>query len=159
MIAVQYSELVAAAQEAQALDILATELLHGLATYALPAPLANTGLKFLHSPQPQQITVRAHGKVLKSNFEHVWLAGDLPVPRLGGRIQFVDETRDREASPVLYEILFDTAGNSRLGSSKFFGHSIRRDATDRLETLRRIALGIINAIHDNMDTLDGRSDV
>ncbi len=159
MIVAQYSELVAAAQEAHTLDMLANDLLHGLSVYALPEPLSNTGLKFSHAAQSQQIAVHAHGKVLKSTFEHVWLANHLPTPRLGGRIQFVDETRDRYASPVIYEILFDTLGNARLGNSKFFGHSIRRDATDRLETLRRIALGLINAIHENMDTVDGTSDV
>lgn len=159
MIAVQYSELVAAAQEAHTLDILAADLLHALSIYALPEPLHNTGLKFAYSAQPLQLTVRAHGQALTSRFDHVWLVDDLPKPRLGGRIQFFAETAEREASPMLYEILFDTLGNARLGSSKFFGHGIRKDATDRLETFRRIALGIINAIHDNMDRVDGRADV
>lgn len=159
MIAVQYSELVAAAQQAQMLDTLAADLLHTLAVYPLPAPLANAGLRFSHAAQPHQLTVRAHGKAYKARYDHVWLASGLPVPRLGGRIQFFDDASPGDAGAAMYEIVFDELGSARLGQSKFFGHNIRKDATDLPETLRRIALGVINAIHDDMDTVDGSGDV
>lgn len=158
MIAAQYSELVAAAQQAKMLDTLAADLLHILAIYQLPAPLANTGLRFYYTAHPHQLTVRAHGKAYKTSYEHVWLDTGLKIPRLGGRIQFFDETKERDAASAIYEITFDELGDARLSRSKFFGHNIRKDAEDLLETIRRIALGIINAIHNDMETVDGTSD-
>jgi hypothetical protein len=158
VIAAQYSELVDAAQQAHALDVYATDLMHALSIYALPAPLAHAGLRFSYSAPEQRLAVRAHGKMLHSQYEHVWLTDKTSKPRLGGRIQFYMETRQGEAAPVIYEILFDTLGNARVDHSRFFGNSIRKEDPELREALRRISLAIISAIHENMDRVDGSVD-
>ncbi|HKB60930.1 MAG TPA: hypothetical protein VKC56_12910 [Gallionellaceae bacterium] len=158
MIAAQYSELVDAAQQANALDAYATDLMHALSIYALPAPLAHTGLRFSYSAPEQQLAVRAHGKLLHSRYEHVWLTDKTSRPRLGGRLQFHLEARQGDNSQVIYEILFDALGNARIDHSHFFGNSIRKEDPELREALRRISLAIINAIHDSMDRVDGTVD-
>lgn len=154
----QYSELVEAAQQANTLDVYATDLMHALSIYALPEPLTHAGLRFSYAAQQQQLSVRAHGKLLHSHYEHVWLTSKTSRPRLGGRIQFYVETRQGDTSQVIYEILFDANGDAHVDSSRFFGNSIRKGDPELREALRRIAHAILNAIHENMDRVDGTVD-
>lgn len=154
----QYSDLVDAAQQANKLDVYATDLMHALSIYALPEPLAQAGLKFSYSAQQHQLSVRAHGKVLHSHYEHVWLTDKKSKPRLGGRIQFYVDTRQGDALQAIYEILFDANGNAHVDGSRFFGNSIRKEDPELREALRRISHAILNAIHENMDRVDGTVD-
>jgi hypothetical protein len=157
--AARYSERVQSAQEASELDAYAAHLMYALAIFSLPEPLAKTGLKITYSEQTRQLTATAHGKTLRSHYEHVWMvAKESPKPRLGGRIQFFAETLHGEPRPMVYEILFDAIGDARVDKSRFFGNTIRKEEPEQREALRRIALAIINAIHANMDTVDATPD-
>lgn len=159
MKAAQYSELVEAAQQSSELDAYAAHLMYALAIYSIPEPLTKAGLKITYSEQDRQLTATAHGKTLRSHYEHVWLkTQETPKPRLGGRIQFFADTLHGAPPPMVYEILFDAIGDARVDSSRFFGNTIRKDEPEQREALRRIALALINAIHENMDTVDATAD-
>jgi hypothetical protein len=157
--AIHYTELVAAAQQSSELDAYAAHLMYALAIYSLPEPLAKAGLKISHSERDRQLTVAAHGKTLRSHYEHVWLATrETPKPRLGGRIQFFADALHGAPPRMVYEILFDASGDARVDASRFFGNTIRKDDPEQREALRRIALSLVNAIHESMDTVDATAD-
>ncbi len=157
--AAQYSERVQSAQEASEIDAYAAHLMYALAIYSLPEPLARTGLKISYSEHNRQLTASAHGKTLRSHYDHVWMVTrETPKARLGGRIRFFADTLHGEPPPMVYEILFDAIGDARVDNSRFFGNTIRRDEPELREALRRISLAIVNAIHAHMDTVDATPD-
>ncbi len=56
------------------------------------------------------------------------------------------------------EILFDAIGEARVDCNWFFGNTIPRDEPEKRKGPRRVALSLVNAIHENMDTVDATAD-
>ena len=97
--------------------------------------------------------MQAHGKTVKSSFEHVWLKDSLPFGRLGGRIQFWSQDKASKVDSMLYEVLFDELGNACLGDDQNFYSSIVNGRPEFQSALRQIALGVVNAIHRVLDSV------
>lgn len=147
----QYSTSVACAQDATTLDNHAAKLLAALCAYELPAPLGNTGLRLTCSADTNQVQASAHGKAVYSTFGHVWHDDGQSYPRLMGRMQFWLRGRKPEDDAVVYETLFDSPGNLKLGSDKYFSKALTEQ--DYPSVLRSISLGLINEIHRSLDTV------
>lgn len=151
----QFSKNVAAAQDAKILDELAAELQRSLFAFPLPKPIEATGLIVQGDGTKFGLAVSAHGVNVKGHFDHVWLSNGQALKQLAGRFQFfVQNYEAHDVGDVLYSFVFDALGNTRLGNEKHFSHSIRSDAEDIERTCRKIALDLISAIHDGMDTID-----
>jgi hypothetical protein len=84
MIQQQYSKSVAMAQVAGELDTLDAQFESAVLAYTLPPPLANIRLRIARDGAGDGLVVRAHGMILKSRFDHVWLGDGHDHPPLGG---------------------------------------------------------------------------
>lgn len=153
MIDKQYSPSVASAQSGKKLDALAEQFQRNIFQLPLPAPIAATGMIIEGDGTKTGLVVIAHGIVLKGRFDQVWLDNGRASKQLAGRIRFFRQSNDgRDFGEVLYQIVFDALGNSRLGEGKRFSASIIPGTEDFVNTYRSVALGLINAIHANMDS-------
>lgn len=154
MIDKQYSPSVASAQSGRKLDALAAQFQRAIFQLPLPAPIATTGMTIEGDGTKTGLVVIAHGIALKGRFDHVWVNSGGASNQLAGRIRFVRQSNDgRDDGEVLYQIIFDALGNARLGAGQNVSASINPETEDFENTCRAVALGLINAIHSDMDSL------
>lgn len=146
----QYSTSISNAQSGQEIDEFIKQFQTELSIYQLPEAFKKIGL--IVEKTNDCLIVRAHGITLRSRADHIWNNKGALI----GRIQFFQVANDDLENAVCYTIFIDKFGNMGHGefasnfSSKFTG----TDLSEVLETLRRVVIGLLNAIHELVPRVD-----
>ena len=153
-IANNFSPSIALAQSARAIDDLANSLLIGLCVASLPVELKRTGIAIEGLGNSVEIapTVKAHGLMFKGIFEHVWIEDKGPSKQIGGRIRFRGENFSVIHEKV-YDILFDLAGNVRLGEEEYFSEKISDSGESFARIKTKMVVDLLNMMHECMPTV------
>lgn len=142
--------LLARAQCGALLDANMQTLLKALVETELPPSFGPTGLSIRTDPTSGAVVVRAHGKVLRSEQDHVWLKSD-DSSLLVGRIQFRLGMPEAAKDPVVCVFIVDNLGNLREGTEPQASHYITEKGLP--EAVRYIRRELLYLIHERLDTI------
>lgn len=152
----QISPYFVSAKYAGQINSLAENLQAGLFQYTIPKTISDIGFNIQGDGTKFGLAVSAHGVNLIGRFDHIWMGNkQAPMPQLGGRIRFFAQDRDgHEVGEMLYQIIFDSLGNSRLGSGMHISGTIRPGTEGVENTYEKIAFDLIDVIHRKMEWIE-----
>ena len=152
----QYSNEIALAPKARALNHLAGVFQSGFCSYILPKPLEDIGLRIGTDKTQHGLEVSAHGLILHGRFDHAWF--DAEASRtLVGRIRFYRKKYDgTDRHEVAYECLFKSAGKMRLGEESEFAEQMSDGWSGVSPLYCKLAFALVRVIHAELDVVESR---